>query len=117
MFVCVYMCVCMRVCVGVCVRVCVCVRACMRACVLGEVDPLIPQDHSVQGISRTDSMLVAQVLGSVLVLGWASTLKGLPILPAPLYPTQENFDLGRVSTKPGPHHKDFRGYNVVPLLS
>ena len=111
---------CVRVCVHACVRgrvrarVCACVH--VRVC-FGEVDPLIPQDHSVQGISRTDSMLVAQVLGSVLVLGWASTLKGLPILPAPLYPTQENFDLGRVSTKPGPHHKDFRGYNVVPLLS
>ncbi|CAL8321228.1 unnamed protein product [Lota lota] len=38
-------------------------------------------------------MLVAQVLGSVLVLGWVSTLQGLPVLQAPLYTTQENFNL------------------------
>uniref|UniRef100_A0A667ZV96 Protein AMBP n=1 Tax=Myripristis murdjan TaxID=586833 RepID=A0A667ZV96_9TELE len=34
-------------------------------------------------------------LVSLLVLGWAWTLQGLPVLPEPLYPTQENFDLTR----------------------
>uniref|UniRef100_UPI003AABBB42 protein AMBP-like n=1 Tax=Centroberyx gerrardi TaxID=166262 RepID=UPI003AABBB42 len=31
----------------------------------------------------------------LLVLGWVWTLQGVPVLPEPLYPTQENFDLGR----------------------
>ncbi|XP_030206031.1 protein AMBP isoform X2 [Gadus morhua] len=35
-------------------------------------------------------MLVAQVLGSLLVLGWVASLQGLQ---APLYTTQENFNL------------------------
>ncbi|XP_029299861.1 protein AMBP-like [Cottoperca gobio] len=30
---------------------------------------------------------------SLLVLGWTWTLQGVPVLPDPLYPTQENFDL------------------------
>ncbi|KAM8829140.1 protein AMBP-like [Spinachia spinachia] len=32
---------------------------------------------------------------SFLVLGWTPTLRGVPVLPDPLYPTQENFDLAR----------------------
>ncbi|CAL8277995.1 unnamed protein product [Merluccius merluccius] len=47
--------------------------------------------------NSTDSMRDAQVLGwvlgLVLVLGWGSFIQGLPILPEPLYPTQENFNL------------------------
>uniref|UniRef100_UPI003AADD7DA protein AMBP-like n=1 Tax=Centroberyx gerrardi TaxID=166262 RepID=UPI003AADD7DA len=31
----------------------------------------------------------------LLVLGWVWTLQGVPVLPEPLYTTQENFDLGR----------------------
>ncbi|KAM4634700.1 protein AMBP-like [Polymixia lowei] len=38
-------------------------------------------------------------LVSLLVLGWVSTLHGVPVLPDPLYPTQENFDLGRFMGK------------------
>ncbi|XP_076025273.1 protein AMBP-like [Genypterus blacodes] len=34
-------------------------------------------------------------LGSLLVLGWVWALQGLPVLPEPLYPTQENFDLAQ----------------------
>ena len=71
-----------------------------------EVKCSIPLDLSVSGISRTDSMLVAQVLGAVLVLGWVSPLQGHPVLQAPLYPTQENFNLDHVSTMSGPYHKE-----------
>ncbi|XP_013859337.1 protein AMBP [Austrofundulus limnaeus] len=35
------------------------------------------------------------VLVPVLILGWIWTLQGLPVLPEPLYPTQENFDLSK----------------------
>ncbi|KAM4719231.1 protein AMBP [Anableps anableps] len=35
------------------------------------------------------------VLVSLLVLGWTWTLQGLPVLPDPLYSTQENFDLSK----------------------
>ncbi|XP_008284457.1 protein AMBP-like, partial [Stegastes partitus] len=37
----------------------------------------------------------AVVLVSLLLLGWTWTLQGLPVLPEPLYPTQENFDVTR----------------------
>ncbi|XP_075936047.1 protein AMBP [Anarhichas minor] len=40
-------------------------------------------------------MQKAMMLVSLLVLGWSSTLQGVPVLPDPLYPTQENFDLAR----------------------
>ncbi|XP_072227540.1 protein AMBP-like [Leuresthes tenuis] len=40
-------------------------------------------------------MQIAVVLVSLLVLGWTRTLQGLPTLPDPLYPTQENFDLDK----------------------
>ncbi|XP_049460339.1 protein AMBP-like [Epinephelus fuscoguttatus] len=40
-------------------------------------------------------MQKAVILVSLLVLGWSQTLQGLPTLPEPLYPTQENFDLNR----------------------
>lgn len=33
------------------------------------------------------------ILVPLLVLGWTWTLQGLPVLPEPLYTTQENFDL------------------------
>ncbi|KAK5851892.1 hypothetical protein PBY51_023409 [Eleginops maclovinus] len=32
---------------------------------------------------------------SLLLLAWTWTLQGVPVLPDPLYPTQENFDLAR----------------------
>ncbi|XP_053195612.1 protein AMBP-like [Scomber japonicus] len=32
---------------------------------------------------------------SVLILAWLWTIQGLPVLPEPLYPPQENFNLGR----------------------
>ncbi|XP_067339515.1 protein AMBP-like [Channa argus] len=32
---------------------------------------------------------------SLLILGWTWTLQGLPVLPEPLYTTQENFDLAQ----------------------
>ncbi|XP_017265903.1 protein AMBP-like [Kryptolebias marmoratus] len=35
------------------------------------------------------------VLVSLLILGWICALQGLPVLPDPLYPTQENFDLNK----------------------
>ncbi|KAM6902120.1 protein AMBP-like [Xenentodon cancila] len=35
------------------------------------------------------------VLVSLLVLGWTQTLQGLPLLPDPLYNTQDNFDLSK----------------------
>ncbi|XP_037548569.1 protein AMBP [Nematolebias whitei] len=35
------------------------------------------------------------VLVPLLILGWIWTLQGLPVLPDPLYPTQENFDLSK----------------------
>lgn len=35
------------------------------------------------------------ILVPLLVLGWSGTLQGVPVLPEPLYPTQENFDLAR----------------------
>ncbi|XP_054467894.1 protein AMBP-like [Anoplopoma fimbria] len=38
-------------------------------------------------------MQKAVILVSLLVLGWSWTLQGVPVLPDPLYPTQENFDL------------------------
>ncbi|XP_054860066.1 protein AMBP-like [Amphiprion ocellaris] len=40
-------------------------------------------------------MQKAAVLVSLLLLGWTWTLQGLPVLPEPLYPTQENFDISR----------------------
>ncbi|XP_035040631.1 protein AMBP [Hippoglossus stenolepis] len=40
-------------------------------------------------------MNITMVLVSLLLLGWTGTLQGLPVLPEPLYPTQENFDLTR----------------------
>ncbi|XP_074474187.1 protein AMBP-like [Sebastes fasciatus] len=40
-------------------------------------------------------MQKAMVLVSLLVLGWSSTIQGVPVLPDSLYPTQENFDLTR----------------------
>ncbi|KAM6984824.1 protein AMBP [Aplochiton taeniatus] len=36
---------------------------------------------------------------SLVVLGWAGSLQGVVVLPAPLYPTQENFDLARFMGK------------------
>lgn len=36
------------------------------------------------------------VLVPLLILEWIWTLQGLPVLPEPLYPTQENFDLSKV---------------------
>ncbi|XP_034402984.1 protein AMBP-like [Cyclopterus lumpus] len=41
-------------------------------------------------------MQKAVVLVPLLVLGWSWTLQGVPVLPEPLYPTQENFDLARI---------------------
>lgn len=35
------------------------------------------------------------ILVPLLVLGWTWTIEGLPVLPEPLYPTQENFELDR----------------------
>ncbi|KAM7369127.1 hypothetical protein PAMP_013421 [Pampus punctatissimus] len=35
------------------------------------------------------------IVVSLLVLGWTWNIQGLPVLPEPLYPTQENFDLAR----------------------
>ncbi|XP_041666302.1 protein AMBP [Cheilinus undulatus] len=40
-------------------------------------------------------MQKAVTLVSLLVLGWTWTLQGLPVLPEPLFPTQENFDLSQ----------------------
>uniref|UniRef100_A0A672J5P3 Protein AMBP n=1 Tax=Salarias fasciatus TaxID=181472 RepID=A0A672J5P3_SALFA len=40
-------------------------------------------------------MQKAAILVPLLVLGWTWTLQGLPVLPEPLYSTQENFDLNR----------------------
>ncbi|XP_018536322.1 protein AMBP [Lates calcarifer] len=40
-------------------------------------------------------MQKAVILVPLLVLGWTWTLEGLPVLPEPLYTTQENFDLAR----------------------
>ncbi|XP_038589579.1 protein AMBP-like [Micropterus salmoides] len=40
-------------------------------------------------------MQKAVILVSLLVLGWTWTLQGLPVLPDPLYSTQENFDLAQ----------------------
>ncbi|XP_056289289.1 protein AMBP-like [Pseudoliparis swirei] len=40
-------------------------------------------------------MQKAVILVPLLVLGWCWTLQGVPVLPEPLYPTQENFDLAR----------------------
>ncbi|XP_029024859.1 protein AMBP-like [Betta splendens] len=40
-------------------------------------------------------MLKAVVLVPVLVLGWAWSIQGVPVLSDPVYPTQENFDLSR----------------------
>ncbi|XP_068430577.1 protein AMBP-like [Clinocottus analis] len=40
-------------------------------------------------------MQEAMILVSLLVLGWSGTLQGVPVLPEPLYPTQENFDLAQ----------------------
>ncbi|XP_034048915.1 protein AMBP [Thalassophryne amazonica] len=45
---------------------------------------------------QTDKMQKAVRLVSLLVLGWALTLQGLPILPEPLYATQENFDVDQI---------------------
>lgn len=42
-------------------------------------------------------MQKAASLVSLLVLGFSWTLQGLPVLPEPLYTTQENFDLEQVS--------------------
>lgn len=43
-----------------------------------------------------DRMERIAFLVSLLVLGWSQTLQGLPVLPDPLYPTQDNFDLDKV---------------------
>ncbi|XP_060933786.1 protein AMBP isoform X2 [Limanda limanda] len=40
-------------------------------------------------------MKTTVVLVPLLLLGWTCSLQGLPVLPEPLYPTQENFDLNR----------------------
>lgn len=42
-------------------------------------------------------MQKAASLVSLLVLGFSWTLQGLPVLPEPLYTTQENFDMEQVS--------------------
>uniref|UniRef100_A0A4W6BZA4 Protein AMBP n=1 Tax=Lates calcarifer TaxID=8187 RepID=A0A4W6BZA4_LATCA len=43
-------------------------------------------------------MQKAVILVPLLVLGWTWTLEGLPVLPEPLYTTQENFDLRFLGT-------------------
>ncbi|MEQ2172045.1 hypothetical protein GOODEAATRI_016943 [Goodea atripinnis] len=43
----------------------------------------------------SDKMQKSVVLVSLLVLGWMWTPQGLPVLPDPLYSTQENFDLSK----------------------
>ncbi|XP_053709763.1 protein AMBP isoform X2 [Synchiropus splendidus] len=40
-------------------------------------------------------MQTAVLLVSLLVLGWTSSIQGVPLLSEPLFPTQENFDLSR----------------------
>ena len=42
-------------------------------------------------------MQKAVILVPLLLLGWTFTLQGLPVLPEPLYTTQENFDVTQVS--------------------
>lgn len=42
-------------------------------------------------------MQKAASLVSLLVLGFSWTLQGIPVLPEPLYTTQENFDMEQVS--------------------
>ena len=46
---------------------------------------------------QADRMQKTVILVSLLVLGWSWTLQGVPVLPDPLYTTQENFNLARVS--------------------
>ena len=48
-------------------------------------------------LRQAGRMQKAVILVSLLVLGWTGTLQGLPVLPEPLYPTQENFDQAQVS--------------------
>ncbi|XP_047229535.1 protein AMBP isoform X2 [Girardinichthys multiradiatus] len=43
----------------------------------------------------SDKMQKSVILVSLLVLGWMWTPQGLPVLPDPLYSTQENFDLSK----------------------
>lgn len=47
---------------------------------------------------QMDRMQKAVFMVYFLVVGWSSTLQGVPVLPDPVYPTQENFDLARVSS-------------------
>ncbi|XP_059213711.1 protein AMBP-like [Centropristis striata] len=63
----------------------------------------------------------AVTLVSVLVLGWSWTLQGDNVLPTPLYPTQENFNLSRMMGKwyelavvsTSPHYMERKRENPV----
>lgn len=55
------------------------------------------QSSQRQVDQQADRMLKAVILVPLLVLGLTWSLQGLPVLQDPLYPTQENFDLARVS--------------------
>ncbi|XP_033952289.1 protein AMBP [Pseudochaenichthys georgianus] len=54
-------------------------------------------DHSFQRRvdGRPDRMHNAVIQVSLLLLAWTWTLQGVPVLPDPLYPSQENFDLAQ----------------------
>ncbi|KAM6976005.1 protein AMBP-like [Tautogolabrus adspersus] len=66
----------------------------------------------------------AVTLVSLLVLGWTWTLQGLPVLPEPLYTTQENFDLTQflgtwhdvASASTCPHMRHHRGDAAIGKL-
>ncbi|KAM3843122.1 protein AMBP-like, partial [Diretmus argenteus] len=54
-----------------------------------------PQSSQRQVDSQTGTMQKGVNVVSLLVLGWVCALQGVPVLPEPRYPTQENFDLDR----------------------
>lgn len=83
-----------------CSGTCLCLGAMLRP---SSTDPwggvvLLSRSQSHRQVDGlTGTMHAAAVLVSLLVLGRPWTSQGFPALADPLYPTQENFDLDRVS--------------------
>ena len=72
----------------------------MGVCVCGGHEgnsDLVSQSSQRLVDRQADKMQKTMIPISVLILAWLWTIQGLPVLPEPLYPPQENFNLGRVS--------------------
>ncbi|KAF3848942.1 hypothetical protein F7725_015439 [Dissostichus mawsoni] len=88
-----------------------------------ETNPVSTQpQRRVNG--RPDRMHNAVIQVSLLLLAWTWTLQGVPVLPDPLYPSQENFDLAQfmgtwhdvASASSCPHMQHQRGESAIGTL-